>query len=163
MYQINDLVVYSNGEICNVFNIGTPDFIKTDDKYYILQIVNTPDNMIYAKTTTADSSLRYIITNQEAQVLINGFKTTNPLYNPNNKLREKEYLVAFQSCEPIQWMEMFKGITIEQKKKQALGKRLNTNDERQLNKVKKCLVTEFSLALAISRENTLDLLISSMF
>ncbi|MFI3214160.1 MAG: hypothetical protein R3Y24_12575 [Eubacteriales bacterium] len=163
MYQINDLVVYNNGEVCSIFNIGVPDFVDNGEMHYILKPVNKSTSTIYVKMSSPELPFRYTISQTEALAFLETYPSMEPMYHENNKIREKEYLEAFRACHPKQWLRIYKGITIERKRKASIGKQLNTNDDRNLHKVEKYLSSEFASTLKISTDEALHLLMESMF
>lgn len=145
MYQVNDVVVYGNSEVCTIESIGTPDFIESGEQYYYLKPLNNPTSTLYVKTTNYQKPMRSILTKENAEKLLNEIPNIDGLYNTNDKVREKEFRDILRSCDCKQLLQMLKGILLIKKEKQCTGKKLSLNDEQNYNKVETCLANEFSV------------------
>ena len=159
MYKIADIVVYENCYICIVKDITKLDFANTDEKYYKLESMDDNRNTYYVKLKN-EQSLRYTITKDEATNYIHQIKNVDIIYNDNSKLRDKEFSEVFKKGEWISYLRMYKGLMLNRKKKNFEGKQLNTNDNRNLNKIDKIICDECSIALKMSQDDVRQLFIS---
>ncbi|WP_343208596.1 CarD family transcriptional regulator [Anaerolentibacter hominis] len=147
MYKINDVVVYENNGVYRIRDIGTPDFLNTTDQYYILQAVCNKEGTLYVKTGSNKLLMRAVIIRETAQQLLDKLPDLEPLYEENGRLRETQYHEIIKSCKCENCLRMLKGILREEKRRAALGKRLNISDERNLKTVLELLSAELSVAL----------------
>lgn len=152
MYQVNDVVVYGNNEVCKVENIDIPDFIETTEKYYYLKPLSNPTSLLYVKTTNTQKPMRSILSKENAEELLSEIPSIEALYNKNDKIREKEFRDIIRSCDCKQLLQMLKGLFLEKKQRESTGKKLSLNDEQNYHKVESCLANEFSEIFHISVE-----------
>jgi CarD family transcriptional regulator len=156
MYQIGDILVYENGGVCEVVAIGTPDFLKSKESYYTLQPVFDNAGTLYVKVENDRHILRPLISRDEADGIFAELPDMEPMYNSNDKLREREFKEAVRSCECRQWFAMLKGISQEEIKREERGKKLSMSDDRNMQKVFKLLSSEFALVYSISLDEAKD-------
>lgn len=152
MYQVNDVVVYGNNEVCKIETIDIPDFIETTEKYYYLKPLSNPSSILYVKTTNTQKPMRGILSKENAEELLSEIPSIEALYNKNDKLREKEFRDIIRSCDCKQLLQMLKGILLTKQEKEITGKKLSLNDEQNFHKVETCLANEFSEIFNISVE-----------
>lgn len=152
MYQIGDILVYENGGVCEVIAIGTPDFLKSEESYYTLQPVFDNAGTLYVKVENDRHILRPLISKEEADGIFEEVLEMEPMYNSNDKLREREFKEAIRSCECRQWFAMLKGIRQEEDRRVQNGKKLSMSDDRNMQKVFKLLSSEFAMVYSISQD-----------
>lgn len=152
MYQINDVIVYENGGVCKIKDIGVPDFLKTDEQYYKMQPVSGDGGTIYVKINNDNNFMRSVISKEEAEYLLSELPKMKALYDGIDKIREKEYRDIIKSCECRQCFQMLKGILKERSRREEGGKKLNMYDDRNLQKVVKLLSAEYSVVFNITME-----------
>ncbi len=158
MFKVNDLVVYENGGVCTVEEIGSPDFVSDDEVYYTLQPIFDKAGTIYVKVKNDRHVIRPVISSDEAREYLDEISEIEPMYSDNDKQRDKEFKEALRSCECRQWFSMLKGIIMERDRRVAGGKKLNMSDDRNMQKVGKLLTSEYSAALDISFEEAREML-----
>lgn len=152
MYQINDVIVYENGGVCKIKDIGIPDFVTTDEKYYTLQPICDNGGTIYVKINNDKVFMRSVITKEEAESYLSEVPKMKELYSTNDKIRDKEFKEAIKSCEFKRCLQVAKGITMERSRRNKAGKKLNMSDDKNLQKVGKLLTAECSIVFDISME-----------
>ena len=158
MYAIGDLVVYENGGVCRVSAIGTPDFLKGNEKYYTLQPVFDNAGTIYVKVENDKHVLRPLKSKDDIEACIGASGEIEPMYEANDKIRDQEFKDAIRSCDYAVWVAVLKGIAAEQTRREKIGKHLNMRDERCLNRVVTLLSTEYSVACDVPREDALKII-----
>lgn len=151
MFKINDVIVYENGGVCRVEDIGIPEFIEGNQRYYKLQSLNNDGNTIYVKTEN-QVKMRYIITNEEAVQYLENADDITSQYNEDSKQRDKEYAKVLKSGDFVQWISMLKGILTQKNRCLSNGKKLNSRDDMNLKKIDELAVLELSIALGVSKE-----------
>lgn len=148
MYQINEIVVYENGDLYKVKDIGVPDFITSNRKYYALESLENQKNVIYV-TLANEEKLRPVISRETASDCLAKLPEIEGQYNPNAKERDKEFLNLLKTGGCLGRLKMFKGILQEKNRRMGTGKQLCVSDDRYLQKVEKLINYEFSIALNI--------------
>lgn len=148
MYQINEIVVYENGDLYTIKDIGVPDFIKSDRKYYTLESLENSKNVVYV-TLENEDKLCTVISRETAANCLAKLPEIEGQYNPNAKERDKEYLDVIKNGCCLTRLKMFKGILQEKNRRVGTGKHLCVSDDRYLQKVGKLIDYEFSVALNV--------------
>lgn len=150
MFNVNDVVVYGNSDVCCVKEINRPDFVQNEDFYYYLQPVCNTASTIYIKISDTTKYIRPIITKERAEELLGNLPELDGLYDHNDKIRDKEYREVISSCDYEKNLLMLKGIITEKHLREKKGKKLNMNDERNLHRVENCLAAETSMCFHIT-------------
>ncbi len=157
MYKINDIVVYENGGICEVADIGIPEFMNTEEEYYKLKAVGPKDNTIYVKVKN-ERTMRYTISRDEAENYIHQVEDIDAIYNENSKAREKEFCDIIKERDWISCLKMYKGLMMAKSKRLSQGKQLNANDDRYFNRIDKIICDEFAVAMKLTATQVRELL-----
>lgn len=152
MFRIGEFVVYGYSEVCYVKDIGNPVFLDTSEPYYYLQPVCNPSSITYVRTTKQSKTMRSLISSNLAKEILEDFSSLDVLYDDNEKSRQKVYADTFRSCDFVEWMRMFKGISEERERRTSSGHKLLMSDANSLNKVENCLTAEISKVFQISLE-----------
>lgn len=152
MYQINDVIVYENGGVCKIADIGVPDFVTTEERYYKLQPICDNGGTIYVKLNSNKVFMRSVITKEEAENYLSEVDELEEIYSSNDKLRDREFQEAIKSCEFKRCLQVVKGITMERNRRNKTGKKLNMSDDRNLQRAGKLIAAECSVIFDISIE-----------
>ena len=152
MFRIGEFVVYGYSEVCYVKDIGNPAFLDTSEPYYYLQPVCNPSSITYVRTSKQSKTMRSLISSNLAKEILAGFSSLDVLYDDNEKNRQKVYADIFRSCDFVEWLRMFKGISEERKRRTLLGHKLLMSDANSLSKVENCIAAEISKVFQISLE-----------
>lgn len=152
MFRIGEFVVYGYSEVCYVKDIGNPAFLDTAEPYYYLQPVCNPSSITYVRTSKQSKNMRSLISSNLAKEYLEDFANLDVLYEDNEKNRQKAYADIFRSCDFLQWMKMFKGISEERERRALSGHKLLMSDANSLNKVEDCIAAEISKVFQISLE-----------
>lgn len=153
MYNVNDIVVYKNGGVCRVEEIGTPAFMNTGEDYYKLRSLVYEGSIVYVKV---GPSMRRIISAEQAGGFLKGQYKIKSCYHKDYKVREREFREMVNSCELENWLEMLKGICSERTRRSTEGKHLKESDKRFLSRVEGLVGSEFSAALGISKDEATE-------
>lgn len=152
LFKINDVVVYGDRGVYEIVKIDRLDFLDSKDKYYILEPVCRDGSTIYVKTTSNKVSMRNVISRQKAESYLSELNTLDSLYDKDSRARDKEYQDILKTCECGNCLRMLKGIKQEEHRRNAIGKKLNTDDDKNLKKVEKVLLPELSVVFGSSIE-----------
>ncbi len=161
MFQINDIVVYENGGVCTIKEIGTPDFVKGNELYYIMEPISDTSGKLYVKIDN-QFIIRPVISKDKALGYLAKLREMEGTYNRSDKLRNQEFKDALHSCEYDQWLGLMKGILGEQNRREAEGKRLNMSDEKVLQRVNRLLSDELSVACDITKEEAKEKILNAL-
>ncbi len=152
MYEIGDYVIKSNNGVCKVENILHLDMPGTDKNklYYLLIPRECQSARVYVPVDSKSSSLRKVLSKEEAWEIIRKIPETERTWNTNDKLREQEYKEAIQSCNPSALVGIIKNLYLRKKIRNEQGKKSTATDERYFKLAEDNLYSE--LAFAIGRE-----------
>ena len=154
MYQVGDYIVKSSNGICEVKDITHPDFVDDSKKlYYLLQPLSDKKTLLYVPTSRNDGSMRPVITEREAQELIQMIPAIDEPWINNERERERSYKKAIKSNEPKKLIGIIKLIYQRKKRRQEQGKKITIVDNQYFDKAEHLLYSELELALGKSRED----------
>lgn len=149
MYEVNEFVMYGTIGMCQVKDICTPDFASKGVLYYVLQPVYDASGMIYTKVDSDKVFMRKGITKEEAEEYINRMPVMDSLWFANDKERDSEFKDILKSGDCEKWIQMIKGIYIQKRQKEEVGKKLTQTDTNAFQKAEKLLSGELAVALGI--------------
>lgn len=158
MYSLNEYVVYGHGDICRITEIKVPDFIKTGEEYYFLNSLINKGSLIYVNIVKPQKNIRPLILQDYALEMINSIQDLEGIYDPNDKIRDKEYLGIIYSGDFLDWLKCFKGLCEEKKRRIESGLKLNMLDEKNYKKFSAMIITELVLALDKSQAIIINML-----
>ncbi|MCD2491702.1 hypothetical protein LQE92_03570 [Lacrimispora sp. NSJ-141] len=157
LYRVSDVVVYGCSEVCSVMRIGFPDFLDGGAEYYYLQPLCCKGTTLYVKTENPKKRIvRKIMSGPNAEKLLAEIPKLKSLYNEDERQRQKEYAEVLHSCEFEKWLQMWKGIKEEKRRRLAHVKKLGISDEQNLKKVEASLCAETAEIFQISIEQAGD-------
>ena len=140
MYQIGDYIVKSVNGICEVKDIIHPDFVDDTKKlYYLLQPLSDEKTLLYVPTSRNDGSMRPVITEKEAQELIQMIPAINEPWINNERDRERNYKEAIKSNNPQKLIGIIKLIYQRKKMRQEQGKKTTIIDNQYFDKAENLL------------------------
>ena len=153
MYQIGDYIVKSVNGICEVKDIIHPDFVDDTKKlYYLLQPLSDEKTLLYVPTSRNDGSMRPVITEKEAQELIQMIPAINEPWINNERDRERNYKEAIKSNNPQKLIGIIKLIYQRKKMRQEQGKKTTIIDNQYFDKAENLLYSELEIVLGKSRK-----------
>lgn len=149
MYKIGDYIVKPAKGICKVEDILHLDMPGVGKKrmYYLLIPTNDAAGKIYMPTDTKDTHVRKVISESEAQKLIDEIPLIEELKIPNDRMREQTYSDAVKSGDPHQLIAVIKTLYIRRKKREQMGRKSTAVDERYFALAEDTLYSELEVAL----------------
>lgn len=153
MYQPGDMIVYGSTGVCRVKDVAKPNFKAGagDQLYYALEPLYQ-DGVIY---TPVDSKvfMRPVISEEEAEALIDKIPTMQSVAYHNSVLRELEehysaYLKTHECCDLI---EMTMSIYAKKKDMERQHRKFGAVDERFLKRGEDLLFGEMAVALHMEK------------
>lgn len=160
MFSLNEYVVYGHGDICQITEIKVPEFIKTGEEYYFLHSMINKGSLIYVNIGKPQKNMRPVILEGYALDAINKIPDLDLIYEPNDKLRDREYLNIINTGDFVECLKCFKGLCDAKKRRVESGLKLNMLDEKNYKKFSSMIITELNLALDKSQSIIKNMLAS---
>lgn len=153
MFDIGQYVVCGNKGVCTVEDITTLDISGIDKakKYYILKPKYVAASTVYVPVDTALTSMRNILTREEAQRLIDSIPEIPALVIQNEKLIEQDYKSCMRSNSCEQLVRLVKTIYLRRQKRMAAGRKETAVDGRYFKIAEDNLYGELAVALDMER------------
>ncbi|MGN0150908.1 MAG: CarD family transcriptional regulator [Wujia sp.] len=160
MFDIGDYIVYGHNGICQVVDITHPDIAGSDSSrlYYVLIPEKLRDSKLFCPADNDKIALRKIISEDEAQKIIEESKTIEPLVISNERMRDDSYKNAMKSHDLRQCVRVIKSLLIRKKEREENGKKVTATDERYLKQAEEELYSELAIATGRDWENIRDII-----
>ena len=163
MFNKGDKIIYGQTGVCIVEDICEKTLIRNSTRrYYILKPIFQSNNIIYAPVDNEKVLMRYVITKDEAESLINKIPD----------IRDKIIEEALQNTDNANSNEKFDkyecsdlaaaAIKMQNKKQNArrLKKKMGYTDEKNMKNVEELLFGELAVALELNIEDVRKLFYS---
>lgn len=141
MFNIGDYVIYKR-DLCLIKDI-------TNDKYYKLIITGDDTLTISVPIDNKFGFLRYPISKEEAEIIINKIPLIEPI-ETNDKLLENEYKNLLKTNNHEDLIKIIKTTYLRNKERLATGKKVGDKDQTYFELAEKYLYNELSYALNMS-------------
>ncbi|MCM1091663.1 MAG: CarD family transcriptional regulator [Butyrivibrio sp.] len=164
MFSKDEYVVSGNKGVCVVEDITTLDIAGVDKEreYYILKPVYMAGSTVYVPVDTADSSLRRVLSREEADRLIQGIPEI-PLINiSNDKLLEQEYRGCIRTNDCAEWIRVIKTIYLRKQKRLEAGRKVTAVDAKYYRLAEDNLYGELAVSLQMQRGEVEDYITKEM-
>lgn len=164
MFKKGEYVVSGNKGVCIVEDI-TPLNISGVDRereYYILKPVYMAGSTIYVPVDTADSSLRKVLSREEANQLIRGIPEIPLISISNDKLLEQEYRGCMKTNDCAEWIRIIKTIYQRKQKRIASGRKVTALDAKYYRLAEDNLYGELAISLQLPRGEVEDYIVREM-
>ncbi len=154
MFQSGEKVVCGSKGVCSVERVATLDISGVDKEreYYILKPLYMAASTVYVPVDTAQSSLRKVLTNEEAHELIERMPRIPLITITNEKLLEQEYKNCLKTDLCEEWVRIIKTIWDRKQKRTEVGRKVTAVDSKYFKMAQDCLFGELAVALAIPKE-----------
>lgn len=160
MFQIGDTVVCGSNGVCvieeigPILNMGKSAASRGD--YYTLMPYFDKGGRIYLPVDNDKVIMRYLLSKEEVNDLINNIDTLEQIEISNEKLREAEYKNAVNSSDPRKLIQIIKTMYYRRKSRIDSGKKSTAIDEKYFRIAEQRLYDELALALNLERDNMKD-------
>ena len=153
MYSIGQYVVCGNKGVCTVEQITTLDISGVDKAkmYYILKPVYAASSTVYVPVDSAMTSMRPILTTQEASKLVEDIPNIPLLEIANEKFAEQNYKECMKSNDCEKWVQIIKTIYDRKQKRLRAGRKETSVDSKYFKLAEEYLYGELAVALNIER------------
>lgn len=158
MFNIGEYIVYGNRGVCEVADVGKMSMSAMDkDKlYYTLVPVYARGSKIYSPVDNQKVAIRPIISQQEANDLIDSMPSIGYVEDVDDKKREVIYKDAIRTGKCEELIKVIKTLNKRREIRLAGGKKFTAVDERYYNSARDCLYGELAIALDINVDDVED-------
>lgn len=152
MFEIGDYVVYGNKGVCQVKNVGPISLpgVSKDKLYYTMDQVFLRGSTIF--TPVDGDKLRGVMTKNEAESLIADIVNMRPVWNMDDKERERRFTEILRNADSRELCEMIIVLFYRREERIAGGKKATTTDERYLHAAEDILYGELIISLGLQRD-----------
>jgi len=154
MFGIGQKVICSNKGVCIVEDITTLDISGVDKnkKYYILKPIFISASTVYVPVDSATTSMRKILTKEEAQELISDIPQIPVLEIKNERLLEQDYKACLKTNACDQWVKLIKTIYERKQMRLQKGRKETAIDSKYFRIAEEVLYGELAVALDMERD-----------
>lgn len=162
MFKIGQLIIYGSTGVCVVDGIGPLDSSSGmgDRIYYTLSPIYSRESKIYTPVDNQKIVMRPILTQEEAEALIQEIPQIQELGILDEKNREQDYKNALAKADCHEMIRVIKTIYPRQQKRLAAGKKATVSDERYFNMAEDFLYKELAVSLDMDLEKVENYIIS---
>lgn len=154
MYRKGDYVVYGTKGVCLVEDVMAIDWgadcISSEKLCYKLTPRFVKGSTIYAPVESGKTVIRSVMSEKEAEEVLDRAGRLETLWVNDEKEREKSYRNALLSGSSTEWSRIVKTLYLRKRERQKAGKRMTCIDERYLHIAESILFGEMSLPLHLS-------------
>lgn len=153
MFQVGDLIIYGSNGVCRVENIGSMEMqgIPSDRIYYTLVPVYEKKSKLFTPVDNAKVVMRPVLTEQEANDLINHMEEVQVFAIEDEKNRDLVFKEALKKCDCLELVRIIKTIYEKKLARQAQGKKITAGDEHYFKMAEDTLFGELAIALGVEK------------
>lgn len=164
MFSKGEKVVCGSKGVCIVEDITTLNISGVDKEreYYILKPLYMAASTVYVPVDTAAESLRRVLTEEEAKVLIGRIPQIPLITTANEKYLEQEYKNCLRTERCEEWIRIIKTIWQRKQQRMEAGRKVTAVDARYFKIAQDCVYGELAVALSMSKESVEEYIGSQM-
>ena len=153
MFKKGEYVVSGNKGVCVVEDITTLNISGVDKEreYYILKPIYLSGSTVYVPVHTADSTMRKVLSHEEADQLIREIPDIPLITISNDKLLEQEYRGCMKTNDCAEWIKIIKTIYQRKQKRLAAGRKVTAVDAKYFRLAEDNLYGELAVSLQMPR------------
>ena len=161
MFSNNDIVLYGTEGVCRVSSTVEKNFAGRIVKYYVLKPIYKENSTVFIPTDNELllSKVRQILSEDEVNDIIQSMPDESPMWIDDNNARKAKYKEIILSGNPRELVRLIKALYLHQQEQQLNGKKFHIADERLLKDAEKLLYDEFAVALKITPQQVLPLIL----
>lgn len=151
MFSKNDYVICGSMSVCKVLDIVEEENIYIGRKsYYVMQPVYSDKNTIIKVPTDNQKVLmRHLISEKEVLSIIKNIPNLDVFKIENDRQRSEHFKSVIKNNECEELAQLVKSITLIEKEKLSIGKKLSKTDEDFKKTAEKLIDEEFATVLNI--------------
>lgn len=164
MFEIGEYVVCGNNGVCQIKDITSLSIggIDKNRKYYILKPVYAGTSTIYIPVDTLKSSMRKVISREEADDLVSSIPMIQVIPVNDEKTAESLYRECMQSNNCTEWIRLWKTLYFRKEKRLEKGHKVTAVDGKYIKLAEDNLCGELAIVLGISKQDVENVIISKM-
>lgn len=157
MFQVDEMIVYGKHGICKVVAKGKIDMpmIDKNKDYYTLMPCKEKASVVYAPVENNKTIMRYVLTQEEVNSLLNEVSRLEEIQVENEKEREACYKEILGSCDCRELIRILKTLYLRRQSRLESGKKITAVDERYFHMAEEQLYGELSFVLGKSKDEIL--------
>jgi len=153
MFQKGDTIVYGSQGVCKVESVGELDISLDKSRlYYTLIPVFMQDTRFYVPIDIGENNIRYLLSADEAEKLIDIIPEIEAAWIINEKEREQQYKAAIRSSDCIELVRIIKTLYERKNNRIKDGKKITAVDEKYFRIAKEHLFGELAVSLNKSKD-----------
>lgn len=152
MFKVGDLIIYSIHGICRVDDICEKIFQDVRKDYYILHPIEDNKLTISAPVDSDKINMLEIITEKEAEEVLESFKQPGIQWIDVDTIRNREYSEIVKRGNRREIVQIFNTLLKVKNKVEDNGRKFYGNDKELFNNIQKILFGELAIALDSSLE-----------
>lgn len=158
MYSIGQYVSCGNKGVCTIENVTTLDISGVDKEkmYYILKPCYVAASTVYVPVDSPATSMRPILTKEEAQELIAMIPDIPMLTIENEKFVEQDYKAALKTNRCEEWVKIIKTIYARKQKRLQAGRKETAVDGKYFKIAEDNLYGELAIVLGMQRNEVFE-------
>ena len=160
MFQVNDIVLYNQTDVCRVQEVRRMPFLDSGyADFYMLKPVyeDSPANStVYVPVTADESRIRRVFSADELKAMLaDGSGSVRWIESP--LIRKKEYSDLLNRNHPAELLGLIRTLSRCREEKQRVGQRFSDADEKTLQSAEKRLFPVFRYILNVEWEEFVEL------
>lgn len=158
MFEKGEYVVYGSKGVCEITDISTINIsgMNREKLYYFLRPVNDRDAKIFIPVDSDKIQMRRILTQEEAESLVDSIPQIGCLWIADEKQREYSYRQAVNGCDCRDWVRILKTLWKRNRERFAKGKKETAMDKKYFRIAEDNLYTELAVSLNIDQKQVKD-------
>ncbi|MGN1149016.1 MAG: CarD family transcriptional regulator [Lachnospiraceae bacterium] len=164
MFEIGEYVTYGNNGVCLIKDITTLNMggVDKNRKYYILKPVYMESSTVYVPVDATQSSMRRVLSREEADTLLDSIPQVQTLTIKNEKEVEMQYRECMQSNDCEEWVKLLKTLYFRRKKRLEKGHKETAVDSRYYKLAEENLCGELAVVLGMSKREVENFVVSRL-
>lgn len=164
MFSIGQNVICGNKGVCTIEDITTLDISGVDKakKYYILKPKYISSSTVYVPVDSAMTSMRTVLTKEEADELIRSIPRIPVIEIENEKLLEQNYKSCMKTNCCDEWVKLIKTIYERRQRRIQLGRKETAIDSKYFKIAEDVLYGELAVALEMEKSQVGQYIVSQL-
>lgn len=164
MFSIGQNVICGNKGVCTIEDITALDISGVDKakKYYILKPKYISSSTVYVPVDSAMTSMRTVLTKEEADELIRSIPRIPVLEIKNEKLLEQNYKSCMKTNCCDEWVKLIKTIYERRQRRIQLGRKETAIDSKYFKIAEDVLYGELAVALEMEKSQVGQYIVSQL-
>lgn len=158
MFEKGQFIIYGTTGVCEIMDITTLDIdgLSKERLYYVLRPHYQKDGKIFTPVENRKILMRPVLSEEEAEELIDEIPEIEEFWTNDDKLREAKYKEAVKSCDCREWIRIIKTLYLRKEERLAEGKKVTIVDERYLKIAEDYLYGELAISLNMPKEDMVE-------